>query len=96
MEIYSLSQQEKFIVAQKKVKNIKGFFVHATVFVFVNMFIIAASGFDDVQSLFTTDPYMTALFWGIGLAAHGMSVFGQDFIFGKNWEEKEIQNILNR
>ena len=96
MEIYSLSQQEKFIEAQKKVKNIKGFFVHATVFVFVNMFIIAASGFDDVLSLFTTDPYMTALFWGIGLAAHGMSVFGQDFIFGKNWEEKEIQNILNR
>ena len=96
MEIYSLSQQEKFIEAQKKVKNIKGFFVHATVFVFVNILIIAASGFADVQSLFTISPYITALYWGIGLGAHGMSVFGQDFIFGKNWEEKEIQNILNR
>ncbi|WP_027376826.1 2TM domain-containing protein [Kaistella palustris] len=96
MEIYSSTQQERLQEAQKKVKSIRGFYVHATVFVFVNLFIIAGCAADDLQSLFTTDPYMTAVFWGIGLAAHGMAVFGQDLLFGQNWEKKQVQKILNK
>jgi len=30
--------------------------------------------------------------WGIGLLAHGMNVFA----IGKNWEEKKIQEIMNK
>lgn len=96
METYHFNQDEKFFQAQKRVKSIKGFYVHATVFVGVNLFIIIANAVDHLESLRTADPYMTALFWGIGLVVHGMSVFGQDLIFGKNWEEKEIQKILRK
>lgn len=96
METYHFNQDEKLSQAQKRVKSIKGFYVHATVFVCVNLFIIIANAVDHVESLLTADPYMTALLWGIGLLAHGMGVFGQDFLLGKNWEEKEIQKILNK
>lgn len=96
METYNFNQDEKLVQAQKRVKSIKGFYIHTTVYFLVNAFIIAGCAIDNVNSLITSEPYMTALFWGIGLVAHGMSVFGQDFILGKNWEEKEIQKILNK
>ena len=96
METYNFSQNERLVQAQKRVKSISGFYIHATVFVAVNLFIIAACAVDNINSLLTSDPYMTGLFWGIGLAAHGMAVFGQDYILGRNWEEKEIQKILNK
>jgi hypothetical protein len=38
----------------------------------------------------------TALFWGIGLAAHGLSVFGNTIFFGQNWEEKKIQELMDK
>ena len=96
METYNLTSGEKLAQAQRKVKCIKGFYIHATVYIFVNIFIIGSCYIEDPQSINTLDPYMTALFWGIGLVAHGFSVFGRDFIFGQNWEEKEIQKILNK
>ena len=96
METYNFSQEEKLVQAQKRVKSMKGFYVHATVFFFVNLFIIISCGLENPMSLFTSDPYMTAFFWGIGLFVHGFSVFGQDFFLGRNWEEKEIQKILNK
>ena len=96
METYNFNQEERLVQAQKRVKSIKGFYIHATVFFFVNAFIIISCVIDNPASLFTADPYMTSLFWGVGLAAHGFSVFGQNFILGRNWEEKEIQKILNK
>ena len=96
METYNFSSEQKLAQAQQRVKNMKGFYIHATVFLFVNIFIIASCYIDNPASLNTSDPYMTALFWGIGLFAHGFSVFGKDYIFGKDWEEREIQKILNK
>ena len=40
--------------------------------------------------------FSTALFWGIGLLAHGTSVFGSNLIFGKEWEERKIQEFMNK
>lgn len=96
METYNFNQEERLVQAQKRVKSIKGFYTHATVFLFVNTFIIISCSINDPANLFTADPYMTSLFWVIGLAAHGFSVFGQDIFFGRNWEEKKIQKILNK
>ena len=79
METYNFTTEEKFLQAKKKVKSMKGLYVHATIFFFVNAFIIISCAVENANSLFTSDPYMTALFWGIGLAAHAMSVFGQHF-----------------
>lgn len=96
METYHSTPAEKLVQAQRKVKRMKGFYIHATVYLFVNIFIIASCYIDQPKSLTTSDPYMTAVFWGFGLGAHAFSVFGKDILFGHNWEEREIQKILNK
>ncbi len=34
--------------------------------------------------------------WGIGLAIHGFKTFGYDIFFGKNWEEKKVQELMDK
>lgn len=93
------SPDELYNLAYKRVKRIKGFYVHALVYVLVNAFIIF-SNFDRSNSgteIFANwETWSTALFWGIGLSAHGLSVFGRDLLFGSDWEEKKIQQFMKK
>jgi 2TM domain len=40
--------------------------------------------------------FSTAFFWGIGLAAHGLSVFMPTMILGKDWEDKKIKELMEK
>ncbi|MBF2708906.1 2TM domain-containing protein [Flavobacterium soyangense] len=89
----------RYNLAYKRVKRIKGFYVHAMVYVLVNLFIIASSytkSSFDAGDFFRWETFSTALFWGIGLAAHGLSVFGRNLFFGNNWEERKIQEFMDK
>lgn len=90
---------DRYNLAYKRVKRIKGFYVHALAYVLVNLFIIA-SNFDknwfDTGAVFRWETFSTALFWGIGLLAHGLSVFGRNIFFGQNWEERKIQEFMDK
>jgi hypothetical protein len=90
---------ERYNLAYKRVKRIKGFYVHALVYVLVNAFLIISS-FDkssfDTENFFKWETFSTALFWGIGLTAHGLSVFGRNLFFGANWEERKIQELMEK
>ena len=91
METYS-STNTKLENAKKQVKRIKGFYIHAIVYICVNLFIIVANSLDSSKGFADADGYMTALFWGFGLLA----VFAPDFILGNNWEERKIQEYMNK
>lgn len=95
METYS-STNAKLESAKKHVKRIKGFYIHAIVYICVNLMIIISNSLVAKNGFADTDGYMTALFWGFGLLAHAMSVFAPDFILGRNWEERKIQEYLNK
>ncbi len=95
METYKTTQEQKLENARKHVKRIKGFYTHALVFVLVNVFIIFSNVIADGKSFNDIDNYYTAFFWGFGLLAHGLSVFGGELFLGRNWEERKIQEILN-
>ena len=84
--------------AQKRVKDIKGFFVHLLVYIFINtaIFIIITKDQGLLEGLTEFGNYSTMFFWGIGLVAHWASVFGPNFIFGKKWEEKKIREIMDQ
>ncbi|MBP7173098.1 MAG: 2TM domain-containing protein [Cloacibacterium sp.] len=96
METHITTQQQRLENAQKRVKTMKGFYIHALVFVLVNLFIIFSNAFIEGEGFKTMDNYYTAFFWGFGLLAHGLSVFGGELFFGRNWEERKIQEILNQ
>ncbi len=85
----------KYREAKKRVKTIKGFYIHATVYVVVNIFLIFINVKSDSDPL-NINNFWTAIFWGIGLAAHGLSVFMPNFILGKNWEEEKIRELMNK
>jgi hypothetical protein len=80
------------------VKKLKGFYIHLTIYILVNLLIV----FINIQNLkpgesyFKAENFITLFFWGIGLLAHGMSVFVPQFVLGKNWEEKKIRELMEK
>ena len=84
--------------AQKRVKDIKGFYVHLLVYLFVNIFLILANTEFTAFGNWNLEVsnFYTALFWGIGLSAHWASVFGPGFFLGKKWEEKKIKELMEK
>jgi hypothetical protein len=44
--------------------------------------------------LFSFSALSTPFFWGIGLIAHAIGIFGEDLFLGKKWEEKKIKEIM--
>lgn len=88
----------KYLEAVKRVKRIKGFYIHLLVYICVNSFIVYIN-FQDLkpgESYFQWQNFLTLLFWGVGLAAHGLSVFLPNFILGKDWEEKKIRELMDK
>ena len=84
--------------AKKRMKNIKGFYIHLLVYLFINTAIIAVDIQDERISETLSDPgtFFTPIFWGIGLAGHWFAVFGPDVIFGKDWEQRQIKKLMNK
>jgi hypothetical protein len=56
--------------------------------------IINIQNLKDGESYFQVQNFFTAFFWGIGLLAHGLSVFLPDWILGQNWEERKINELM--
>ena len=88
----------KYQEALKRVKKIKGFYTHAIVYVFVNIMIVFLNvkNSDPGETYFQFKNFMTAFFWGIGLLAHGLSVFVPNWIMGQNWEERKIKEFMEK
>ena len=79
-------------------KEIKGFYIHALVYVLVNLFLILSTSikYDSFETFFQQNQFWGIGLWGIGLFSHGLSVFLPNFILGKNWEEKKIRELMER
>ena len=88
----------KYQEVLKRVKKIKGFYTHAIVYVIINIMIVIINIQDlkEGESYFQARNFFTAFFWGIGLVAHGLSVFLPNWIMGQNWEERKIKEIMEK
>lgn len=88
----------KYQEALKRVKKIKGFYTHAIVYVIINIMIVIINieNLNEGESYFQFKNFMTAFFWGIGLVAHGLSVFVPSWIMGQNWEEQKIKEFMEK
>ncbi|MFY0631289.1 MAG: 2TM domain-containing protein [Flavobacteriaceae bacterium] len=96
------TKEQQYLKAKKRVKDIKGFYSHLTVYIIVNIFIsgiiiygLTYDGNDDFSdALSNFGVYSTWLFWGIGLFFHWLGVFGFKNIIGKSWEERKIRELM--
>jgi len=92
--------QKKYEKAKKRMEEIKGFYSHALVYVLVNLFILLAQ-FGVFSGNFRIGMpawgYLTTpFFWGIGLLFHGLYVFQGNFSFLRRWEERKIQEYMDK
>ena len=87
------TETDRYYDAQKKVKEIKAFYEHLTVYVLTNPIVI-------VVNFMTSPEYLWCLWslmgWGMALIIHGLHVFSLPPFFNKKWEEKKIREILEK
>ena len=102
MEVIVERNDKKLERAKERLKEIRGFYWHLTVYICVNIFISASTiigrmsngaSFLDVLDFGT---FAIWLFWGMGLFFHAMKVFSYNPIFSKQWEERQIQKYMER
>lgn len=94
----SNEEEAKYFEAYKRVKKVKGFYTHAIVYLVINIMIVIINIQDlkPGESYFQIHNFFTAFFWGLGLLAHGLSVFLPNMILGNNWEERKIQELMEK
>jgi hypothetical protein len=88
-------REEAYLRAKKRVKEITGFYWHLGAYVIVNLFLIGLIGFNS-GDFWNFGTFSTPFFWGIGLAFHFLGVFGKNFFFGKQWEERKIKEYMEK
>lgn len=89
MTIHPSQESLAYERATKRVKELKGFYGNLTSFCLIMPFLIILNQLTSPQYHWF---WWALLGWGIGLASHAVQVFG----IGKDWEEKQIQKILDK
>jgi len=94
----NFEKEEAYLRAKKKLEKLKGFYWHLVSYMAVNTFlmIVIASNLDKGESFWNYGTFSVAFFWGIGLAFHALGVFGPDLMFGKQWEQRKIQEYMDK
>ena len=85
------NESEQYQKARKHVRQLRGFYIHLTVYLVVNAGLLVLNLLSGTRLWF----FWPALGWGIGLLAHGLSVAGWRFLGGE-WEARKIREELER
>jgi hypothetical protein len=93
MESTQTASQDRYVKAQKRVEDLKGFYGNLTSYVVVNTGLLILNLLTSPQNLWFFYPLLG---WGIGVAIHAMSVFNYMPFLNQNWEEKKIQELMNK
>ena len=96
------TKEDNYLSAKKRVKKLKGFYIHFAVYIVVNTFISAniiisniyEHGETFIEAFWNFEAFAVWIFWGIGLAIHAFNVFGLPFLFSKDWEERKIKKYM--
>lgn len=88
-----MEEKERYERARKRVEEIKGFYIHLLVYVLVNLGLFLVNILSSPHGLWF---YWPLLGWGVGVVAHGISVFGLRGVLGPEWEERKIREIMDK
>lgn len=80
----------KYQKAKEKVRELKDFYTHATVYAIIMTMLILVNYFT------TSFPWVIfpLVGWGLGLTAHGFNAHGYLPFLGKDWEERKIKEYM--
>jgi hypothetical protein len=83
----------RYATARRQVRALRGFYSHALVYLLVNAGLAAINLITSPGRIWFAFPLLG---WGIGLLAHGLSVFAFRGWLGPQWEERKIREYLDR
>jgi len=96
------NEEERYLRAKKRVDKLKGFYWHLAAYLIVNVFISSSkiignlsNGETFIEAFWDFGTFAVWMFWGIGLAFHAFGVFGKNILFGKDWEERKINEFMD-
>ena len=86
-------EETRYQRAKKRVEALRWFYAHLGVYVLVNLFLFLLNIITSPADLWF---YWPLLGWGIAVVGHAFSVFSFDRLFGADWEEKKIREIMEK
>jgi len=92
MDTKDFTREERYLRAQKRIKEIKGFYAHLVVCITVIPFLI----FINLRFVPQFHWFWFPIFGlGISIVIHWFAVFGYGAIgLGKDWEERKIREMM--
>jgi len=88
-----MDEQARYEKARKRVEEIKGFYSHLLTYVLVNVALLVLNLITSPESLWF---YWPLFGWGVGVLAHAASVFGPRRLWGQEWEERKIKELMKK
>ena len=88
------TEEQRYRKAEKRVKEMKGFYVHLLIYCLIIPIIIFINlKFVPHFHWF----WFSVLGWGFGLTMHWLGVFGFRLLgFGNDWEERKIKELMDK
>lgn len=93
MENTNTIHEDRYIKAQKKVEDLKGFYGNLSSYIIVNAGLLILNLVTSPSHLWFFYPLLG---WGIGVVIHAMSVFNYMPFLNRDWEEKKIKELMNK
>lgn len=93
MESAHTVSEERYLKAQKRVEDLKGFYGNLTSYVLVNIGLVILNLVTSPNELWFIYPLLG---WGLGVTLHAMSVFNYMPFLNRDWEEQKIRELMNK
>lgn len=90
-------QMELEAIAAKRVHKIKRFFKHALIYA-IGMTVFILKKYCNAPFNFPPLEYINWFFmscWTVVLVVKGLKLFMKEIVLGKNWENRQLNKILN-
>jgi hypothetical protein len=86
-------ERARYERARRRVRELRAFYVHATVFVAVNALLHAINFLTEPRVYWAGWPLFG---WGIGLAAHAFATYRWVPFLGRDWEARKIAELMEK
>ncbi len=89
IHVQEIEEQNAF----REVARLKAFYIHLLQYVVINLGLNAFNFLVPQQTIWA--PFV-ALFWGLGLLVHALTVFKLHGFLGPQWEKRQVERRLGR
>ncbi len=89
-----ISESNQYKKAKKRVAELKKFYSSLSFYI---IFIVLLAALNYYSNQFENMWFLWAAFgWGIGIFFHAIKVFNFNLLFGRDWEERKVQEFMDR